>query len=138
MRIYLAGPLFTVAEIYWNSQLALAFRRRCTADLAVPQDFCKGATNMRLVMQKCTDELTSSDVVVVNADGPDIDSGTAFEAGMAYALGIKLVVYRTDFRRAGDCDLDCNLMIAYAGTFLSCQGDSVDTIASKVLKEIGY
>ena len=74
----------------------------------------------------------------MNADGVDVDSGTAFEAGMAYALGIQLIVYRTDFRRAGDCDLNVNLMLGYAGTFMNCIGDTPDTVASKVLREVGY
>lgn len=138
MKIYLAAPLFTAAERNWNACLASALRQRCTADIALPQDFCKGINDPGLIASKCLTELSSANLIVVNADGVDVDSGTSFEAGFAYAMRIELISYRTDFRRAGDCDRDVNLMIGYAGTFLNCHGDTPDTIAAKILREVGY
>lgn len=116
MKVYLAGPLFTEAEIEFNRRLTAGLRHEMPeVDFALPQEFCNGIIDTRLVMEKCRDELKSSNVVVVTCDGPDVDSGTAFEAGMAYAWEIPILAYRTDFRRAGDCELDMNLMIGYAG-----------------------
>lgn len=138
MKIYIAAPLFSAAERDWNAKLASSFRQRCTADIALPQDFCKGIQEPRLIASKCLTELSSSNLVVINADGADVDSGTSFEAGFAYAMRIETISYRTDFRRAGDCDNDVSLMIGYTTRFLDCIGDTPDTIASKILKEVGY
>lgn len=116
MKVYLAGPLFTEAEIEFNRRLTNGLRNEMPeVDFALPQEFCSGITDTHRIMTKCRDELKSSNIVVVNCDGPDVDSGTAFEAGMAYAWEIPILAYRTDFRRAGDCELDMNLMIGYSG-----------------------
>jgi nucleoside 2-deoxyribosyltransferase len=136
MKIYIAGPLFTQAERQWNAKLASALRQRCTAEIALPQDFCRGTTSSKVMFSRCLSELTTSQAVVLNADGADVDAGSAFEAGVAHQLGIQLVSYRTDLRRAGDSEFDVNLMLAHAGAFLNCHGDTVDTVASKLLKEI--
>jgi hypothetical protein len=43
-----------------------------------------------------------ADMVVACMDGPDPDSGTAWECGYAFAKGKPVVCYRTDFRISGD------------------------------------
>ena len=43
-----------------------------------------------------------ADMVVACMDGPDPDSGTAWECGYAYAKGKPIVCFRTDFRISGD------------------------------------
>jgi len=43
-----------------------------------------------------------ADMVVACMDGPDPDSGTAWECGYAFAMGKPIVCYRTDFRISGD------------------------------------
>jgi nucleoside 2-deoxyribosyltransferase len=45
--------------------------------------------------------LEHTDIVVAVIDGPDADSGTAWEMGYAYARGIPVIAIRTDFRMAG-------------------------------------
>ena len=50
-----------------------------------------------------------SDAMVAVLDGPDIDSGTAWEMGFAYGLwhhgkSYRIIGYRSDFRRSGDND----------------------------------
>ena len=58
------------------------------------------------------EELNESDVVVLNCNGTDVESGTSFEAGYAYAKEIPIIAYRTDFRSGGDNALwPVNLMI---------------------------
>jgi len=49
-------------------------------------------------------------------DGPDVDSGTALEMGVAYERGIPIVGVRTDFRESQDRGV--NLVIAGACTTL--------------------
>jgi nucleoside 2-deoxyribosyltransferase len=46
--------------------------------------------------------LNSSDIVVAVLDGVDVDSGTAWEIGYAYAKGKPVIGLRTDFRTLSD------------------------------------
>jgi hypothetical protein len=54
-----------------------------------------------------------AEVIVANIDGPDVDSGTAWELGYMHARNKPALLYRTDFRAAGDFDgQPCNLMLS--------------------------
>ena len=84
----------------------------------------------------------SADALVAILDGADADSGTSFECGLAYALGIPIVAVRTDFRGGGD-DLPgqalptINLMLAQAvAAAVHLPGPSVafEVIAKAVLE----
>jgi nucleoside 2-deoxyribosyltransferase len=105
MILYLAGPLFTAAELQFNLDLATALEKLGHV-VWMPQEYYPDTQTFLAAINQCN-------CVVVNCDGPDMDSGTAFEAGYAYAKGINIVAYRTDFRKAGDCDLPVNLMVGH-------------------------
>ena len=79
--------------------------------------------------------LDASDVVVANMDGPDPDSGTCWECGYAYEKK-PIVVYRTDFRRAGDAgDSAYNLMLTASADEIvdaSSDIDDLDAVAAKI------
>lgn len=110
MKVYLAGPLFTKPEWSFNAELDIALTPEF--DCATPQYFCEHITDPRVIAAKCLQELQESDAVVVNCDGADVESGTSFEAGYAYAREIPLIGYRTDFRKGSDNDVwPINLMI---------------------------
>ena len=106
--IYFAAPLFTSAERSWNSLLANNLRSHGQT-VQLPQEFCEGVEE---IADLCLTRLKECSIIVVNCDGPDMDSGTAMEFGFALALGKDSVAYRTDFRRGGDCNKNVNLMIA--------------------------
>lgn len=133
MKIFLAGPNHTTADRLWMSQLAGAFRQRCTATILTPSDVMGGVDRPDLVAARYLDALMESNLLVVNADD-SVDSTTAFAAGVAYRAGVEVVLYRTDDRP----DENVSTLLTNAGTFLNCQGDTFATIASKVLREIGY
>jgi len=57
----------------------------------------KGPTR-RQIFQLDTNALKEADIVVAMLDGPDVDSGTCIELGIAYALGKKIFGIITDFR----------------------------------------
>jgi len=79
--------------------------------------------------------LDSSDVVLANMDGPDPDSGTCWECGYAYKKK-PIIVYRTDFRKAGDTDSSAyNLMLTESADQvldLSQDLDDENKIAEKI------
>lgn len=109
MYIYLAGPLFSEAKQAWHR----ATRDRLEAETgnAVIWPFelfppgtieAWGEDAPRRVMEGCRDALAGCDLVVALLDGAQVDDGTAWEIGYAYAKGIPVIGIRTDFRQAGD------------------------------------
>ena len=108
MRIYQAGPLFTAAEICWHKEFS---RRLAAAGHAVlwPGDFFTqreidawGDDAPRKIMEKDSAAVDACDAVVALLDGAQVDDGTAWEIGYAYARGKPVVGIRTDFRNGGD------------------------------------
>ena len=95
MKLYYAGPLFSAAERAWNVELVAALRAG-GHEVFVPQDQEKGK---RAAGVFATDVggIDWAEALVAVMDGPDPDSGTAWECG--YAYGKKpIIVIRTDFR----------------------------------------
>jgi len=114
-KIYFAAPLFTSAEREWNTNLAHNLRGH-GFEVELPQEFCGTLANPSLISDLCLTTLLSCDIVLVTCDGTDVDSGTAMEFGYAMKSDLNSIAYRTDFRRAGDCGNNCNLMIAEQAT----------------------
>jgi nucleoside 2-deoxyribosyltransferase len=115
-KIYLAGPLFTVAEQRFNSGLARYLRNRGFA-VWLPQDHEPRQKTAQAIFEMDLAGLDGADLVVACMDGADPDSGTAWECGYAYAKGKPIVCYRTDFRISGDTkDAPYNLMLSASAT----------------------
>ncbi len=118
MRIYFSAPLFTQMERRWNRQVAEALEAQITgAHVILPQDFkfddaYNSPRAFPHIFTACVDAVREADVMVAVLDGPDVDSGTAFEMGVAYERGIPIVGVRTDFRESQDRGV--NLVIAGA------------------------
>lgn len=118
MKIYLAGPLFTMAERKFNTALAWALRDH-GHEVWLPQENeprVEGVSGKELALEiykKDIEGIDWAEVVVANMDGPDPDSGTAFECGFANRGFKPVIAFRTDFRQAGDAgDTPFNLMLA--------------------------
>jgi nucleoside 2-deoxyribosyltransferase len=130
MRMYMAGPLFTVAERAFNESLRDALVR-LDHEVWLPQERApqKGGS-AQAIFDSNVEGVRWSEAVVACIDGADADSGTAWEVGLAYGIGIRSVLYRTDFRPAGD-DKWVNLMLSRSAVaLLRCDaGQSVGTIA---------
>lgn len=122
MKIYLSAPLFTQMERKWNRTLARELERRIEgAEIILPQDFKFSDSFNRpedfpQLFDACLETLEEADLVVAVLDGPDVDSGTSFECGYAYALGIPILGIRTDYRKSQDRGL--NLMLSRSCTEL--------------------
>lgn len=122
MNIYLSAPLFTQMERKWNRMLAAELEKRVEgARIILPQDFtvCNAFNRPKdfpRLFRMCIETLEEADLVVAVLDGADADSGTAFELGYAYALGIPVIGIRTDYRQSQDRGL--NLMLSQSCTTL--------------------
>ena len=115
MKIYLAGPLFTLAERRFNHELGQAIQE-LIKDIVVilPQvETGKMAELPNFVDEAfhfCLKAIDECDAVVGILDGADADSGTCVELGYAYACKKPIIGLRTDFRLSEDRGL--NLMVS--------------------------
>ena len=115
-RIYLAGPLFSLAEQGFNAELA-RFLEREGFEIWLPQEHEPRDNTARAIFAMDVAAIDWADMVVACMDGADPDSGTAFECGYAYAKGKPIVCYRTDFRLSGDTEgAPYNLMLTESAT----------------------
>lgn len=101
MKVFIAAPLFSLAERDFNLKLD-EFLRENGFETVLPQrdvGEAWGADVSKLeIYKKDLEEIEKADVVVAVLDGPDVDSGTAFEIGYAKAKGKPVVGLKTDVR----------------------------------------
>lgn len=105
--IYLAGPLFSRAELEYNLKLKDMLLNN-SFSVFLPQEEAEDSAmgresqNQEYIFMKCAEGVNASDLVVAVLDGVDVDSGTAWEIGYAYAKGKPVIGLRTDFRELAD------------------------------------
>lgn len=138
MRLYFAGPLFTQGERAWNAKVA-ELLTEAGHDVFLPQNEVKAIASLdaELIFRVDVDGVRGADALVAVLDGADPDSGTAFECGLAYALGIPIVGVRSDFRGGGDALpgqklATINLMLSQAATAIVHEPDPVGSLESLV------
>ncbi len=100
-KIYLAGSLFSLREIWGNAVTRDAVNLAGKYQIHAPQDFLKGGTPKSL-RDQCIKNLLACDGVIVQFDGTELDSGTVVEFVLAKMAGIPCVALRSDLRVAGD------------------------------------
>ncbi len=111
--VYLAAPLFSEAECDFNRKLRDELK---TAGFIVflPQEDSNNVKDMldrqKIIFNKNLKGIENSDIIVAVIDGADIDSGTAWEIGFAFAKAKPVIGLRTDFRTLG-IEGTVNLMI---------------------------
>lgn len=103
MKLYLAAPLFTSAERMFNVRLKTALQAY-GYEIWLPQEQEPRDLTAQSIFQKDVEGIDWADTVVACMDGPDPDSGTAWECGYAYGKGKPVICYRTDFRNCRDAD----------------------------------
>lgn len=142
MRLYFAGPLFTQAERDWNRLVAIGLRS-LGHDVFLPQDAVKELSTLEAdpIFRLDVNGVRSADAVVAVLDGADPDSGTSFECGLAFALGIPIVAVRSDFRAGGDALpgqklATINLMLSQAATAIVDHPNPEATL-DQIVFEIG-
>lgn len=131
ITIYQAGPLFTDAEQHWHLALKKKIEESIktqghVAKVIWPYELLPGEVETnevgkgQLIFKTCLDALTSADVVIALLDGVQVDDGTAWEIGYAYALGKPILGIRTDFRQAGEHPgATVNAMVEYSCSNIS-------------------
>jgi nucleoside 2-deoxyribosyltransferase len=143
VRVYLAGPLFTIHERRINRELAAGIEAALPgAKVLLPQDFkhddrYNDATAFGLIFQGCIDGVNACDVLVAWLDGPDSDSGTCFEVGYAFAKKIPVVGVRTDFRLNQERGVNIMLSRACAAfVYRPSFDEDVSTLAKAIARAV--
>ena len=125
MVIYLAGPLFGIADRYHNVRLSNALKRQ-GFEVILPQQeairfFKDGKFDVAAVCKDCAEKSATVNAIVANIDGSDADSGTAIEVGIALRSrnvpkGVHPIVIcvRTDFRTDLEREVGINAMFNLA------------------------
>ncbi len=138
--IYLAGPVFTLAEREFNRRLAdELIEHRKDVEVILPQERAKKLlaeeNGLELIFRDCLEIIERCDVVISILDGPDADSGTCIELGYAYARKIPIIGVRTDFRLSEDRGL--NLMVSHVCQHLiRSNPDTTADLAHSILESM--
>jgi len=103
-KIYLAGPLFSLAEREFNILFAQMIESGMkNVEVILPQEraakFLSLENGMKLIFKDCLKMVDEADIVVAVLDGPD-----------AYSVKTPIIGVRTDFRISEDRGL--NLMLS--------------------------
>ena len=135
MRIYQAGPLFTAGEIGWHQQFKKKLEAEGHSVLWAGEFFTQeeiasfGRQASKIVMEKDRDAVDCCDAVVALLDGPQVDDGTAWEIGYAYAKGKPVIGIRTDFRLASDMPHGTvNVMIEASCDMYKTEQEVIDAV----------
>jgi nucleoside 2-deoxyribosyltransferase len=120
--IYLAGPLgFSEAGRFFYYEKLIPFlvarnhavldpwrltsNERFLAVSAMPEGAARVAAWSSLgeeIGKNNVTAITAAELILAVLDGADVDSGTSAEIGYGFALGKRVLGYRSDFRRSGD------------------------------------
>ena len=107
-RLYLAGPLFSEAELAFNREIRDLLKE--SFDVYLPQedgglmvDMIKNGMSFveaqHLVFLSDIGAIRRADYLLIILDGRSVDEGASFELGFAHALGKKCIGYQSDPRR---------------------------------------
>jgi hypothetical protein len=94
MKVYFAGPLFTIYEREYISRCA-AQLREYGLDPFVPHENYKPPQpdDKRSVAKRCLDKdfaaISEANAMLALINGTEVDDGTAAEIGIFYALGLR-------------------------------------------------
>ena len=102
--IYFAGDLFNHKDLIGNLLLSEAIEKESSGRFicVVPQHLEQSTNRSIDIRNSDLSEVVKADLILLNFDGTELDSGTVIEFLFAKALDIPAVILRSDFRAAGD------------------------------------
>ena len=102
--VYFAGDLFNHKDLTGNLLLAEAIERESaeTYICVLPQHLEQSTSRSIDIRNNDLSKIVSADLILVNFDGTELDSGTVIEFLFAKTLDVPAVILRSDFRAAGD------------------------------------
>lgn len=113
MKAYIAGPLFNDSERWYVEQVDKV-ARDLGYDTFLPhrdgKELLPEVRDINSIFILDRDQVDSSDLVIANLNGVEVDDGSAWEIGYAYAKGKHLIGIHNDMRHHSDNQF-VNLMI---------------------------
>jgi len=102
--VYFAGDLFNHKDLTGNLLLAEAIGRESSGRYVcvLPQHLEQSTRRSIDIRNNDLSKIVNADLILVNFDGTELDSGTVIEFLFAKALDVPAVILRSDFRSAGD------------------------------------
>jgi len=102
--IYFAGDLFNHKDLIGNLLLSESIEKNSAGRFVcvVPQHLEQSTNRSIDIRNNDLSEVVKADLILLNFDGTELDSGTVIEFLFAKALDIPAVILRSDFRSAGD------------------------------------
>ena len=102
--VYFAGDLFNHKDLIGNLLLSQSIEKESgEREFCVVPQHLEQSTNRSIdIRNSDLSEVVKADLILVNFDGTELDSGTVIEFLFAKALDIPAVILRSDFRSAGD------------------------------------
>ena len=102
--VYFAGDLFNHKDLTGNLLLAEAIARESSGRYVcvLPQHLEQSTSRSIDIRNNDLSKIVSADLILVNFDGTELDSGTVIEFLFAKALDVPAVILRSDFRSSGD------------------------------------
>ncbi|MDC0230196.1 nucleoside 2-deoxyribosyltransferase [Deltaproteobacteria bacterium] len=102
--VYFAGDLFNHKDLTGNLLLAEAIEIESSGRYVcvLPQHLEQSTNRSIDIRNNDLSKIVSADLILVNFDGTELDSGTVIEFLFAKALDVPAVILRSDFRSAGD------------------------------------
>jgi nucleoside 2-deoxyribosyltransferase len=119
IKVYLASPLFSISEQFWNAIVADELRKAGykvfnpqSDNTANDKDNPNVEVTAHSIFAGDTYEVECCNYIVANLDGLSIDSGVAAECGIMWALknhtmremNHGIIGYRSDIRKYGEGD----------------------------------
>lgn len=114
-KIYVAGPLFSIAELEFNEKIDDNLRKMGFSTFLPQRDghllsslLSEGYSKeeaTKIIFEMDIHHIKNSDIVLFLLDGRVPDEGACVEIGLAYAYGKECIGYKTDSRSImGDSD----------------------------------
>lgn len=137
MHAYIAGPMFNPGELSYLAQIDARVRKAGLTSFLNQRDGIPftGPQDVEKIFKEDIEEVTKADVVVASLNGMAVDSGTAWELGLAYARGKYIVGVYTDLRLHFKYQT-VNLMIQGGLDHLSTDLDDLEWHLAEYLKRM--
>jgi len=102
--IYFAGDLFNHKDLVGNLLLSEAIEKNSSGRYIciLPQHLEQSTSRSVEIRNNDLMQIVKADLILLNFDGTELDSGTVIEFLFAKVLDVPAVILRTDFRSAGD------------------------------------
>jgi hypothetical protein len=102
--VFFAGELFDHKHLTGNQMLAMQIGNASNGrfECFLPQDMNTAGLSFDEIRRKDLNALFNADLALFNFDGGDADSGAVAEFIAAKAINKPAVLFRSDFRSAGD------------------------------------